>query len=155
MNRNKIDSLSIRLRIIGIVHSPYKEKSEAPPQGKNKIAEIEIEPKYKKGLKDLESFSHLHIFYWLHKSKGHNLKVVTPWESTPHGLFSTRSPHRPNPLGYASVKLLNIRNNIIKVRGIDAIEGTPVIDIKPYVKSIDNKKNVKSGWLEKINLDRD
>ena len=78
--------------------------------------------------------------------------VKTPWDETPHGVFSTRSPHRPNPLGYAVVKLVEKNQNILVVEGLDAIEGTPVIDIKPYINKKDVKHNVISGWLENVDL---
>ena len=99
---------------------------------------------------DIEEFSHLHIFYWLHKSNDYNLMVNTPWDTKPHGVFTTRSPHHPNPLAYSVVELLDRRGNVLKVRGLEAIEGTPVIDIKPYIKKIDMKENVVSGWAENI-----
>ena len=96
----------------------------------------------------------MHIIYWLHKSKGYNLSVQTPWDNIQHGLFTTRSPHRPNPIGYATVELIERKGNILKVKGLDAIEGTPIIDIKPYVKNLDTKNNVSSGWIGKTRLNR-
>lgn len=138
----------MELESIGVVHSPYKRREEAPPQGREEISEIVIFDKYEKGLKDVEGFSHLHIFYWLHKSRGYSLLVKTPWNSEPHGLFSTRTPNRPNPIGYSVVQLISRKGRILKVKGLDAIEGTPVLDIKPYIPSVDSKPNAKTGWLE-------
>lgn len=132
---------------IGIIHSPYKTKAEAPRQGTDEVLEIEIHKEYKDGLKDIKGFSHLHVFYWLHLSTGYSLSVRTPWDSKPHGLFATRTPNRPNPLGYSVVELIERRGNILKVRGLDAIEGTPVVDIKPYIAEIDAKPHAKSGWI--------
>ena len=132
---------------IGIIHSPYKTRAEAPPQGRDEISEIEIHKEYESGLKDIEGFSHLHIFYWLHMSKGYTLSVNTPWDSKPHGLFATRTPNRPNPMGYSVVELIERKGNILKVKGLDAIEGTPVIDIKPYITEVDAKSHAKSGWI--------
>ena len=83
------------------------------------------------------------------KSTDFSLLVKTPWDTIPHGIFSTRSPHRPNPIGHAVVELVERKNNKIIVKGLDAIEGTPIIDIKPYVKSLDIKDDASSGWLEK------
>ena len=147
--------MSVDLKIIGVVHSPYKTTADAPFQGNDKISKIEISKEYEGGLKDIEGFTHLHVFYWLHKSKGFSLIVTTPWDTMPHGLFTTRSPHRPNPIGHAVVELVEQKDNILSVRGLDAIEGTPVIDIKPYIKKLDVKTDAISGWIEKTNLERD
>lgn len=138
----------MELKAIGVIHSPFKTRAEAPRQGKDEILQIEIHRKYEGGLKDVEGFSHLHLFYWLHESKDHSLSVNTPWDTQSHGLFSTRSPNRPNPIGYSVVELMERNGNILTVRGLDAIEGTPVIDIKPYVKKIDAKPDSKNGWIE-------
>ena len=133
---------------IGVIHSPFKTRAEAPRQGRDEILRIEIHREYEDGLKDVEGFSHLHVFYWLHESKGYSLSVNTPWDTQPHGVFSTRSPNRPNPIGYSVVELIERKGNVLTVRGLDAIDGTPVIDIKPYVKRIDAKPDSNSGWLE-------
>ncbi len=147
--------MSVDLKIIGVVHSPYKTTADAPFQGNDKISKIEISKEYEGGLKDIEGFTHLHVFYWLHKSKGFSLLVTTPWDTISHGLFTTRSPHRPNPIGHAVVELVEQKDNILSVRGLDAIEGTPVMDIKPYIKKLDVKTDAISGWIEKTNLERD
>ena len=147
--------MSVDLKIIGVVHSPYKTTADAPFQGNDKISKIEISKEYEGGLKDIEGFTHLHVFYWLHKSKGFSLLVTTPWDTIPHGLFTTRSPHRPNPIGHAVVELVEQKDNILSVRELDAIEGTPVVDIKPYIKKLDVKTDAISGWIEKTNLERD
>ncbi len=147
--------MSVDLKIIGVVHSQYKTTADAPFQGNDKISTIEISKEYEGGLKDIEGFTHLHVFYWLHKSKGFSLLVTTPWDTISHGLFTTRSPHRPNPIGHAVVELVEQKDNILSVRGLDAIEGTPVMDIKPYIKKLDVKTDAISGWIEKTNLERD
>jgi len=147
--------MSVDLKIIGVVRSPYRTTADAPFQGNEKISKIETYKEYEGGLKDIEEFTHLHIFYWLHKSKGFSLIVNTPWDTISHGLFTTRSPHRPNPIGHAVVELIEQKDNILSVRGLDAIEGTPVIDIKPYIKKLDVKTDAISGWIEKTNLERD
>ena len=135
------------LKPIGIIHSPYKTRAEAPPQGRTEISEVEILPEYEEGLTDVEGFSHLHMFYLLHMSKDFSLSVNTRWDSIPHGLFATRTPNRPNPLGYSVVELIERNGAVLKVRGLDAIEGTPVIDIKPYIPEVDSKPNAKGGWI--------
>lgn len=97
--------MKLELEPIGVVHSPYKKNGEA--QGGEEVSEIVIFDEYEGGLKDIEGFSHLHVFYWLHKSGGYSLSVRTPWDPEPHGLFATRSPHRPNPIGYSVVQLIS------------------------------------------------
>lgn len=148
-----METIPVDLKIIGVVHSPYKTTEEAPFQGTKEISEIEIHREYEKGLQDINGFTHLHVFYWLHESNRFSLLANTPWDTTPHGLFTTRSPHRPNPLGHAVVELLGRNNNILKVKGLDAIEGTPVLDIKPYVKTLDVKNEAVSGWIEHTKLE--
>ncbi len=145
-------TINVDLKVIGIVHSPYKSRAEAPPQGSDEICEIEIYKDFEDGLKDIEGFSHIHVFCWFHKSTGYNLLVQTPWEKEKHGVFVTRSPNHPNPIGYMATELLECRNNILKVKGLAAIEGTPVLDIKPYIKKIDCKSEAVSGWSEKIDF---
>ncbi len=134
------------MKFTGVVHSPYKRKEEVPLQRRH-ISEIEIFEEYAEDLKDIERFSHIHVLYWLHKSEGFVPSVKTPWDSKPHGLFATRSPNRPNPIGYSVVRLLERKGNVLKVKGLDAIEGTKVLDIKPYIPEIDSKPHANSGWL--------
>jgi formylmethanofuran dehydrogenase subunit E len=147
--------ISVKLNVIGVVHSPYKLPSEVPLKRKDYISEIEMESELLKGLTNIEGFTHLHVFYWLHKSEGYSLIVQPPWDTKPHGLFATRSPHRPNPIGYSVVELVERRGNILGVRGLDAIEGTPVLDIKPFIKKRDCKPYAVSGWIEHTGLDGD
>jgi formylmethanofuran dehydrogenase subunit E len=137
---------------IGVIHSPYKTPAECPrqPSKSVQVAEIEVFEEYAEGLKDIDGFSHIVILYWLHKSQGHSLLVVTPWDAKQHGFFTTRSPRRPNPIGLSVVKLIERKGNILRVKGIDACDGTPLIDIKPYVPEFDEKemREVKIGWLD-------
>ena len=141
---------SLELKPIGIIHSPYKNTGVAPYQGykSEEISQIEVFKEFEEGLKDIEGFSHIIVIYWFHKSQGYHLLVKTPWDDTLHGLFTTRSPHRPCPLGLTIVELVAREKNILKVKGLDAIDGTPLLDIKPYVPSIDEKLPIKFGWLE-------
>ena len=144
----------LELTIIGVIHSPYKTTNDAPFQGSDKVSEIEIFQEFEQGLTDIEGFSHLHVLYWLHLSQGYSLMVQTPWDTTPHGLFTTRSPHRPNPIAYAVVELIERKETRLKVKGLDAIEGTPVIDIKPYISNRDAKPSATLGWLKNSALKR-
>jgi len=141
---------SLELKPIGIIRSPYKDKDQVPNQGyrSKKISRIELFKEFEEGLQDIEGFSHIVVIYWFHKSRGYHLSVKTPWDDIPHGLFATRSPHRPCPLGLTVVQLVAREGNVLKVKGLDAIDGTPVLDIKPYISSIDEGSAVKSGWLE-------
>ena len=135
---------------IGVIHSPYKSLSDCPRQASKSevVAVIEVFEQYAGGLKDIEGFSHLILLYWLHKSHGYSLLVRTPWDTELHGLFTTRSPNRPNPIGISVVKLIERSGTILRVRGIDAIDGTPLIDIKPYVPEFNfNDGDVRIGWL--------
>jgi len=144
--------ITIELKTIGIIHSSYKNPTDVPKGKKEIISEIEIDKELVNGLNDIDGFSHLHIFYWLHKSNSYSLTAHPPMDSKPHGLFATRSPHRPNPIAYSVVELINRENNILYVKGLDAIEGTPVFDIKPYIEKSDCIIGSKSGWLENIKL---
>jgi len=140
----------LKLKPIGVIHSPY-HAGQAPYQGcgREEICEVEVFRQYEEGLKDIEGFSHIVLIYWFHKSKGYSFMVKTPWDVMPHGLFTTRSPNRPCPLGLSVVRLVAREGNILKVKDLDAIDGTPLLDIKPYVPTIDEKTDIKIGWLEK------
>jgi tRNA-Thr(GGU) m(6)t(6)A37 methyltransferase TsaA len=144
------DRYSLELRPIGIIHSPFKDTGKSPYQGckSDEISQIEVFEEFEEGLKDIEGFSHIVVIYWFNKSLGYHLLVKTPWDDRLHGLFTTRSPHRPCPLGLTVVELIGREKNILRVKGLDAIDGTPLLDIKPYVPSIDERAFVKPGWLE-------
>lgn len=148
---------SLELKPIGVIHSHYESRDETPYQGcgREEISELELFKEFEEGLKDIEGFSHIILIYYCHKSRGYHLLVKTPWDIKPHGLFTTRSPNRPCPLGLCVVELVAREKNILKVKGLDAIDGTPLLDIKPYIPSIDEKDNVKAGWLEgKLKVER-
>ena len=140
----------LELNPIGIIHSPYKNTGAPPYQGykSKEISHIEVFKEFEEGLKDIDGFSHIIVIYWFHKSQGYHMLVKTPWDDSLHGLFTTRSPHRPCPLGLTVVELVAKERNILKVKGLDAIDGTPLLDIKPYVPSIDERAVVKPGWFE-------
>ena len=141
----------LELSPIGIIHSPYRDRGEAPYQGyrSKRISRIEVLKEFEEGLQDIEGFSHIVVIYWFHKSQGYHLLVKTPWDDVPHGLFTTRSPHRPCPLALTVVELVAREKNILKVKGLDALDGSPLLDIKPYVPAVDERSVVKSGWLER------
>lgn len=141
---------SFELKPIGVIHSPYKDRGKAPCQGhkSEEISQIEVSKEFEEGLKDIEGFSHIIVIYWFHKSQGYHLLVKTPWDDSLHGLFTTRSPHRPCPLGLTVAELVAREGNILKVKGLDAIDDTPLLDIKPYIPEVDERSVVKPGWLE-------
>jgi len=149
---------SLELKSIGIIHSPYHDRAEAPCQGygREEICQVEVFKEFEEGLKDIEGFSHIILIYWFHKSRGYSLRITTPWDTRLHGLFTTRSPDRPNPLGLSVVEVVAREKNILKVKGLDALDGTPLLDIKPYIPEIDKKSDVKLGWLEgKLGIKKD
>jgi tRNA-Thr(GGU) m(6)t(6)A37 methyltransferase TsaA len=141
---------SLELKPIGVIHTRYKDRGEAPFQGyrSKEVSRIEVFKEFEEGLQDIEGFSHIIVIYWFHKSQGYHLLVKTPWDDIPHGLFTTRSPHRPCPLALTVVELVAREKNILKVKGLDAIDGSPLLDIKPYVPEVDERSVVKFGWLE-------
>jgi tRNA-Thr(GGU) m(6)t(6)A37 methyltransferase TsaA len=141
--------MKIELKPIGVVHSPFNCKEDIPCQGykTEKIGEIEVFKKFGEGLKDIEGFSHIMIVYFFHKSENSSLHVKTFLDEEPHGIFACRHFNRPNPIGISVVELLERRGNKLKVRQIDVLDGTPLLDIKPYVPEFDERKNVKVGWL--------
>jgi tRNA-Thr(GGU) m(6)t(6)A37 methyltransferase TsaA len=146
--------MEIKFKPIGIVHSPFKKSEDidvrkfADPQGFDQIlGDLEVFKEYEEGLKDTEGFSHLIVIYAFHKSEGYKLQTKPFLDDESRGVFSTRSPHRPNPLGLTVVRVLERDGNILKVSGIDMLEGTPILDIKPYT-SRDRKSPLRLGWLE-------
>lgn len=133
---------------IGIIHSPFIEKDQMPIQASRSDAKgwIDIFPEYQAGLQDLDGFSHIILIYVFHHSSGYKLSVQPFLDNLPRGLFSTRYPCRPNPIGLSIVRLISIQDNRIEIHGIDVLEGTPLLDIKPYVPDFDQPQNVRTGW---------
>ena len=140
------------LEPIGIIHSPYKEPKDIPIQGifKSKAeAWLELKEKYIKGLKDLDQFSHAIIIYYFHKSDRESVEGRPYLEEKKHGIFAIRSPHRPNHIGFSIVKIIKIGGNRVVFSEVDVLDGTPLLDIKPYVQYFDSREDVTSGWVEK------
>lgn len=111
---------------------------------------VEVFPEYEAGLKDLDGFSHILLLYHFHRSTGFKLHVVPFMDSVHRGLFATRAPTRPNPVGLSVVKLLSVVGRILQIENVDILDGTPLIDIKPYVPEFDEQTAVRMGWLEKV-----
>jgi len=136
-------------RPIGYVRSPYTDTKSIPKGiGVKHDAEgvLEILPEFEGGLQDIEGFSHLFLIWVFDRSDGFNLVGAGPADSRPHGVFATRSPRRPNPIGLTVVELLSRDGRSLHVRGLDMLDGTPVLDIKPYMSSIPQEK-LRRGWL--------
>jgi len=137
------------MRPIGFVRSPYQDPSEVPRGlGATHSAEgvLEILPDYEAGLKDIDGFSHLYVVWLFHLSEGYHLVSTPPCDDRPHRVFATRSPFRPNPIGLTVVKLLRREKNLLYVSGIDMVNGTPILDLKPYLTNVPPEE-LRRGWL--------
>jgi tRNA-Thr(GGU) m(6)t(6)A37 methyltransferase TsaA len=135
---------------IGVIHSPFTEKDKTPIQASRSqaIGQVEIYPEFADGLKDIEALSHIYLLYAFHKSQGYQLQVKPFLDNQEHGIFATRYPYRPNPIGLSIVKLVFRKDNMLTVEGIDTLDGTPLLDIKPYVPDFDLRTDVRAGWYE-------
>jgi tRNA-Thr(GGU) m(6)t(6)A37 methyltransferase TsaA len=132
--------MPITLQPIGYVKSPYRDRGDAPRQGRlsDTVSEIVIDPAYRDGLSGLEDRKHLFVLCWFDRADRKTLRAIPPHDTVERGVFAIRSPDRPNPISICVVDLLGIHNGVLRVRGLDAFDQTPVIDIKPYVSDIDN-----------------
>ncbi|MFH1285398.1 MAG: tRNA (N6-threonylcarbamoyladenosine(37)-N6)-methyltransferase TrmO [Candidatus Micrarchaeota archaeon] len=143
---------TIVFKPIGVVHTPFEEGQKIPIQPRFSEAEgiVEIFPEYAEGLSDLDGFSHILLLWHIHRSVGYKLKVKPFLDTKLRGLFATRAPWRPNSIGLSLVKLLSIENNKLKVKGADMFNGTPLLDIKPYVPHFDERRDaqIQIGWLK-------
>jgi tRNA-Thr(GGU) m(6)t(6)A37 methyltransferase TsaA len=142
----------IRYKPIGIIHSPFKEPKGTPiqPAGAKGIdGTAEIFPEYAEGLKDIEGFSHIILLYHFHLSKGAALIAKPYMDSEAHGVFAMRGPSRPNPIGISVVQLVKVEGNTLHIQDVDIVDGTPLLDIKPYVPEFDIREVERIGWLEK------
>lgn len=134
---------------IGFIRSPFQDTSAIPHGlGAKHLAEgsIELQPEFEAGLEDIEGFSHLFVLWVFDRVDGFDLTARPPIDSRPHGVFATRSPRRPNPIGLTVVELLAREGPVLRVRGVDMLDGTPVLDIKPYLSSAPMEK-LRRGWL--------
>ena len=131
--------MDLELRPIGYVRSPYKKKGDAARQGRlsEAVSEIVIADQYAEGLLDIEKKAHLFVLSWFDRSDRTALRATPPHEGVEHGVFATRSPNRPNPIALSLVDLIARQGNVLSVRGLEAFDGTPVLDIKPYSPEID------------------
>ena len=137
------------MRRIGTMRTPYGDRSDVPKgPGARHDAEgvIEIEAEFAAGLTDIEGFSHLYVLWVFHRAEGYDLMATPPTDDRPHGVFATRSPQRPSPIGLTVVRLLGREGNRLRVHGVDMLDGTPVLDVKPYLSSVP-PADIRRGWM--------
>ena len=143
---------TIRYRPIGVVHSPFKKIEGVPiqPAGAKGIrGMVKIFPPFSEGLRDLAGFSHVMLIYHFHLAKNFVLRVKPFLDNRPRGLFATRAPKRPNPIGLSVVRLIRRRGSELWISDVDVVDGTPLLDIKPYVPVFDAPRSPRIGWLRK------
>ena len=136
------------MKLIGILHSPFTEKEQTPiqPTRSHAYGYVNVFPEFAGGLQDLEEFSHIILLYVVHQSDSYNLRVKPFLDDQLRGLFATRYPCRPNPIGLSIVRLQACRENILDIEGVAVLDGTPLLDIKPYVPDFDVFADIKTGW---------
>lgn len=142
----------ITLSPIGVIHTPFRRTQGMPIQpagAADVMGTVEIRSQYEKGLDGLEGFSHIVLLYTFHLASGYSLTVRPFLDDESHGVFATRAPRRPNPLGLSVVRLVSVDGCTLAVQGVDMVDGTPVLDIKPFVPQFDAPGKVRIGWLEK------
>ena len=142
----------IKYKPIGVIHSPFKEPKGTPIQpagAKGTNGTVEVFPEYAEGLKDIEGFSHIILLYHFHLSKRPTLIVRPFMDNEAHGVFAMRGPSRPNPIGISVVCLVRVEGNMLHIQDVDIVDGTPLLDIKPYIPEFDIRGGKRIGWLEK------
>ena len=150
MDRIELPEEAIRYQPVGIVRSPFTRQEGMPLQSvaaRDVRGQIEIDPRLAPGLRDLDGFSHLHLITHLHRGAPGGLEVKPYLDDTVRGIFATRSPRHPNPIGLSVVRLLSITGTVLEIAGVDLLDGTPVLDIKPYVPEFDSVAAERTGWL--------
>jgi len=149
-----MNSSAIIFRPIGVIHSEHEVPEKTPIQpvfAENCRGLAEIFPAFVSGLKDLEGFSHLYLIYHLHQAPPGKLIVKPFLQDVERGIFATRAPPRPNAIGLSIVELILRQGNMLHVRGVDILDGTPILDIKPYSATFDHVKATRSGWMDEVN----
>jgi tRNA-Thr(GGU) m(6)t(6)A37 methyltransferase TsaA len=143
--------MEFTLRPIGLIHSPFSEKDKTPiqPSRSQAIGAVEVFPEFAAGMDGLDGFSHIILLYIFDRSDGYSLHVQPFLDDRFHGIFATRYPYRPNPLGLSIVRLLKRDGNRLEIEGVDVLDGTPLLDIKPYVPNFDLcQGEIRAGWYE-------
>lgn len=135
---------------IGVMHTPWIEMAGTPLQSvaaEGVAGSIDLLPAYAAGLRDIDGFSHLILLYHLHRMAGFALDVIPYLDTVSHGIFATRSPKRPNPIGFSVVRLVGVDATTLHIRDVDMLDGTPLLDIKPYIPTFDHRDAERTGWF--------
>jgi tRNA-Thr(GGU) m(6)t(6)A37 methyltransferase TsaA len=144
---------TICFRQIGTIHSEHVVPEKTPAQSvfaKGCLGRVEVFPEFAEGLKDIEGFSHLYLIYQLHRAGPLKLVVMPLLQDLPHGVFATRAAARPNPIGLSIVELVKREQNILHIDGVDILDGTPLLDIKPYTARFDRFETSRNGWQDQV-----
>ncbi len=153
MQREGIEYQPVTLCPIGVIHSPHQQAERTPIQpvyARGAKGQAEILPEYLDGLRDLEGFSHVCLIYWFHKASSPRLIVKPFLDDTPRGVFATRASCRPNPIGFSVVRLVRREENVLHLEDMDILDGTPLLDIKPYITRFDYRENARCGWQDNV-----
>jgi tRNA-Thr(GGU) m(6)t(6)A37 methyltransferase TsaA len=150
------EEIAMNLLPIGVIHTPYLRREDIPRQGRlsSEICEIEVFEEFAPGLKDIEQCTHLFVFFWLHMANRSILTARPPMDGREHGVFATRSPNRPNPIALDSVELIEVNGCKLKVKGMDALDGSMLLDLKPYSAAIDSFPQARIGWAKGGDIER-
>ena len=143
--------MAISFSPIGTIHSPFSDLEGMPIQptaARDVVGRVVVAPQYVEGLRDLDGFSHIILLYHFHRSDGYSLTVTPFLDTVKRGLFATRAPRRPNPIGLSIVRLDRIDETTLHIRDVDVLDGTPLLDIKPWAPAFDMRENTRCGWLE-------
>jgi tRNA-Thr(GGU) m(6)t(6)A37 methyltransferase TsaA len=143
--------MKITFTPIGIIHSPFHTLTEMPIQPTGKASRpgvVEVYPEFAPALKDLDGFSHIYLLYCFHRVQQVELTVVPFMDTQPRGLFATRAPRRPNPIGLSLVELVRVDENRLHIANLDVLDGTPLLDIKPYIPEFESAQGIRIGWVE-------
>ena len=145
--------MKIEFQPIGVIHTPFTKLEDMPIQPAGAVGvkgTVEVFEEFRAGLMDLDGFSHIILLYHFHCSQGFALSVVPFLDPEARGLFATRAPKRPNPIGLSVVQLDEVEGGVLHIRNVDVLDGTPLLDIKPHVPEFDNQTGVRTGWLESL-----
>jgi tRNA-Thr(GGU) m(6)t(6)A37 methyltransferase TsaA len=145
------EAVQITYKPIGVIHSPFKEPKGTPiqpPSAEGVAGTVEVFLEYVEGLMDLDGFSHIILLYHFHLSRTSSLRVKPYMDDEVHGVFAMRGPSRPNPIGLSIVRLVRVEGPVLHIRDVDIVDGTPVLDIKPYVPQFDARDVERIGWLD-------
>ena len=151
-----MENIKIELKPIGIIHTPFQQAKGTPIQpvkGKGVTGWVEVDSAYVEGLKDLDGFERVWLLFWCHRASEFKLQVKPYMDTQVRGLFSTRAPSRPNAIGISCVKLISVDGNRLEIEDVDMLDGTPLLDIKPYAAKFDHFPVTRCGWIDAVSKD--